>query len=46
MIAMDGVDLPTVYSLCEQLHKEGAFVKNKAGAYSVNKEFLEGGDYK
>lgn len=46
MVAMNGVDLPTLYNLCEELVKEGAFIKNKAGAYSINKEFLEGGDYK
>ncbi len=44
MIAMKGIDLPTVYNLCEQLHKDGAFLRNK-GAYSINKEYLEGGDY-
>ena len=45
MIAMNGIDLPTVYNLCEELAKEGAFRKNKAGAYYVNKDFIEGGDY-
>lgn len=45
MVAMNGIDLPTVYKLCEQLHKEGAFLKNKAGAYSINQEYREGGDY-
>ena len=46
MIAMYGIDLSTIHDLCEQLHKEGAFSKNDAGAYSVNKKFLEGGDYR
>ncbi|MCL4342049.1 MAG: primase-like DNA-binding domain-containing protein [Candidatus Thermoplasmatota archaeon] len=34
-----------VYELCEQLTDEGAFLKNKIGAYSVNTEFLNGGGY-
>jgi hypothetical protein len=34
-----------VYDLCEQLTEEGAFLKNKIGAYSVNTEFLNGGGY-
>lgn len=46
MVAMNGISLATVYDFCEQLRNEGAFSKNKAGAYSVNKEFLEGGEYK
>ena len=45
MIAMKGIDLPTVHSFCEELVKEGAFIKNKAGAYSINQEYREGGDY-
>ena len=44
-IAMNGIDLATVFRLCEELHSDGVFVKNKAGAYSINKEYLEGGDY-
>lgn len=44
-IVMNGIDLATVFRLCEELHSDGVFVKNKAGAYSINKEYLEGGDY-
>ena len=45
LISMRGISLSTVYDLCEQLHGEGAFLKNTAGGYSVNREFLNGGDY-
>ena len=43
MLPVPDVDLSTIYELCEELTKEGAFLKNKAGAYSVNAEFVNGG---
>ena len=43
MLPVPNVDLSTIYELCEELTKEGAFLKNKAGAYSVNAEFVNGG---
>ena len=45
MIPDPEMTVKRVYDLCEQLTDEGAFLKNKAGAYSVNTEFLNGGGY-
>ncbi|MCL4420213.1 MAG: hypothetical protein M1477_00795 [Candidatus Thermoplasmatota archaeon] len=43
MFPVPDVDLSTIYELCEELTKEGVFLKNKANAYSVNAEFVNGG---
>jgi hypothetical protein len=45
MIPDPEMTVKRVYDLCEQLTDEGAFLKNKIGAYSVNTEFLNGGGY-
>ena len=45
MIPDPDMTVKRVYDLCEQLTDEGAFLKNKIGAYSVNPEFLNGGGY-
>jgi len=45
MIPDPEMTVKRVYDLCEELTREGAFIKNKAGAYSVNAEFLNGGGY-
>ena len=45
MIPDPEMTVKRVYDLCEQLTDEGAFLKNKIGAYSVNPEFLNGGGY-
>lgn len=44
MIDVPEISLKDVSDLCEKLHKEGAFNKNSAGAYSVEPEYLRGGD--
>ena len=44
MIPDPDIGLKEVMDLCEELTREGAFLK-KAGAYSVNPEFLNGGEY-
>ncbi len=45
MIPDPDISLKQVSNLCEDLSREGAFIKNRAGAYSVNPEFLNGGEY-
>lgn len=45
MLPVPDVELSYIAGLCEDLSREGAFIKNRAGAYSVNSEFLNGGEY-
>jgi hypothetical protein len=45
MIPDPEIGLKQILDLCEELTREGAFIKNKAGAYCVNAEFLNGGGY-
>lgn len=45
MIPDPEIGLKQILDLCEELTKEGAFIKNHAGAYSVNAEFLNGGEF-
>ena len=45
MLPVPDVELSYIVGLCEELSREGAFIKNRGGAYSVNPEFLNGGEY-
>ncbi len=46
MIAMYGIDLSTIHDLCEELARDGAFLKDEDGGYSVSRKFILGGDSK
>ncbi|MDS0257530.1 hypothetical protein ApAK_07610 [Thermoplasmatales archaeon AK] len=39
------LSLSKVRRICEELYKKGAFLKNTAGGYHVNNEYLNGGDF-
>ena len=45
MLPVPDVELSYIAGLCEDLSREGAFIKNRGGAYSINPEFLNGGEY-
>ena len=45
MLPVPDIELSYIAGLCEDLSREGAFIKNRGGAYSINPEFLNGGEY-